>query len=60
MDSKLQVPFICQFHRHALSYEEMIVAQAKLNPVTRRQDRTQRRSIGSWLAMIPAQNQGDA
>src|SRR6184192_824205 len=42
MDSKLQVPFICQFIAMRWSYEEMIVAQAKLNPVTRRQDRTQR------------------
>src|SRR5947207_3873585 len=41
MDSKLQVPFICQFIAMRWSYEEMIVAQAKLNPVTRRQDRTQ-------------------
>src|SRR5256885_14959343 len=42
MDSKLQVPFICQFIAMRWSYEEMIVAQAKLNPVTRRQDRAQR------------------
>src|SRR5947207_6180850 len=42
MDSKLQVPFICEFIGMRWSYEEMIVAQAKLNPVTRRQDRTQR------------------
>src|SRR5213080_3022147 len=42
MDSKLQVPFICQFIAMRWSYEEMIVAQAKLNPVTRRQQRTQR------------------
>src|SRR6266513_2135245 len=42
MDSKLQVPFICQFIAMRWSYEEMIVAQAKLNPVTRRQNRTQR------------------
>jgi hypothetical protein len=42
MDSKLQVPFICQFIAMRWSYEEMIVAQAKLNPITRRQDRTQR------------------
>src|SRR6267143_2174164 len=41
MDSKLQVPFICQFIAMRWSYEEMIVAQAKLNPVTRRQERTQ-------------------
>jgi ABC transport system ATP-binding/permease protein len=42
MDSKLEVPFICQFIAMRWSYEEMIVAQAKLNPITRRQDRTQR------------------
>src|SRR5205809_697298 len=42
MDSKLQVPFICQFIAMRWSYEEMIVAQAKLNPVTHRQERTQR------------------
>ncbi len=42
MDSKLQVPFICQFIPMRWSYEEMIVAQAKLNPLTRRQDRAQR------------------
>ena len=34
MDSKLQVPFICQFIAMRWSYEEMIVAQAKLNPIT--------------------------
>jgi len=42
MDSKLQVPFVCQFIAMRWSYEEMIVAQAKLNPLTRRQDRAQR------------------
>jgi ABC-type Na+ efflux pump permease subunit len=31
MDSRLQVPFICQFIAMRWSYEEMIVAQAKLN-----------------------------
>jgi hypothetical protein len=40
MESKLQVPFVCQFIAMRWSYEEMIVAQAKLNPLTRRQDRT--------------------
>jgi energy-coupling factor transporter ATP-binding protein EcfA2 len=38
-ESKLQVPFVCQFIAMRWSYEEMIVAQAKLNPLTRRQDR---------------------
>jgi hypothetical protein len=42
MDSKLKVPFVCQFIPMRWSYEEMIVAQAKLNPLTRRQERTQR------------------
>jgi hypothetical protein len=42
MDSKLKVPFVCQFIAMRWSYEEMIVAQAKLNPLTRRQERTQR------------------
>src|SRR6184192_529935 len=42
MGSKLEVPFVRQFIAMRWSYEEMIVAQAKLNPLTRRQDRTQR------------------
>jgi len=42
MESKLEVPFVCQFIAMRWSYEEMIVAQAKLNPLTRRQDRAQR------------------
>jgi hypothetical protein len=42
MDSKLQVPFVCQFIPMRWSYEEMIVAQAKLNPLTARQERAQR------------------
>ncbi|CAN5218267.1 hypothetical protein BH20VER2_BH20VER2_05730 [soil metagenome] len=42
MDSKLKVPFVCQFIGMRWSYEVMVVAQAKLNPLTRRQDRTQR------------------
>jgi len=41
VESKLQVPFVCQFIAMRWSYEEMIVAQAKLNPLTRRQDRAQ-------------------
>ena len=41
MDSKLQVPFVCQFVAMRWSYEEIIVAQAKLNPLTRRQERAQ-------------------
>jgi len=42
MDSKLEVPFVCQFIPMRWSYEEMVVAQAKLNPLTARQDRSQR------------------
>src|SRR5213595_2708113 len=42
MGSKLEVPFVCQFIAMRWSYEEMIVAQAKLNPLTRRHDLTQR------------------
>src|SRR5437660_2698990 len=34
MDSKLKVPFICEFIAMRWSYEEMVVAQAKLNPLT--------------------------
>ena len=41
MNSRLQVPFVCQFIAMRWSYEEMVVAQAKLNPLTRRQERTQ-------------------
>ncbi len=42
MDSKMQVPFVCQFIAMRWSYEELVVAQAKLNPLTRRQERAQR------------------
>src|SRR5438477_2649042 len=42
MESKLQVPFVCQFVAMRWSYEEMVLAQAKLNPLTRRQERAQR------------------
>ncbi len=38
MDSRLQVPIICQFIAMRWSYEELVVAQAKLNPLTARQD----------------------
>ena len=46
-ESKLQVPFVCQFIAMRWSYEEMIVAQAKLNPLTRRQERANARFDGS-------------
>ncbi len=39
MDSKLQVPLICQFIAMRWSYEEIVVAQDKLNPLSRRRDR---------------------
>src|SRR6266852_4422526 len=42
MDSKLQVPFVCQFIPMRWSYEEIVVAQSKLNPLTSRQERAQR------------------
>jgi hypothetical protein len=42
MDSKLQVPFISQFIAMRWSYEELVVAQAKLNPLSRRQERVDR------------------
>ena len=42
MDSKLQVPFVCQFVAMRWSYEELVVAQAKLNPLSRRQERVDR------------------
>jgi hypothetical protein len=42
MDSKLQVPFVCQFIAMRWSYEEIVVAQAKLNPLTSRQERADR------------------
>ena len=42
MDSKLQVPLICQFVAMRWSYEELVVAQDKLNPLTSRQDRADR------------------
>jgi ABC-type multidrug transport system ATPase subunit/ABC-type multidrug transport system permease subunit len=42
MDSRLQVPLVCEFVAMRWSYEEMVVAQAKLNPLTRRQDEAQR------------------
>lgn len=36
--SKLKVPFICQFMPLRWSYEGMVIAQSKLNPLTRNQD----------------------
>jgi hypothetical protein len=54
MDSKLQVPFVCQFIAMRWSYEELVVAQAKLNPLTRRQDRADR-EIRRIVGKPPAQ-----
>jgi ABC transport system ATP-binding/permease protein len=34
----VEVPFVCQFIPMRWSYEAMVVAQAKMNPFTRRQD----------------------
>jgi ABC transport system ATP-binding/permease protein len=42
MDSRLQVPFICEFVAMRWSYEELVVAQAKLNPLTKRQEEAQK------------------
>jgi hypothetical protein len=42
MSSRLQVPFVCQFIAMRWSYEEMVVAQGKLNPLTSRQERVNR------------------
>jgi len=36
------VPFVCQFIAMRWSYEELVVAQAKLNPLARRQNRVDR------------------
>jgi len=46
MDSRLQVPFICEFVAMRWSYEELVVAQAKLNPLTKRQDDAQEQIDG--------------
>ena len=46
MNSRLQVPFVCQFIAMRWSYEEMVVAQAKLNPLSMRQERAQKQIDG--------------
>ena len=58
LDSRLQVPFICEFVAMRWSYEEMVVAQAKLNPLTKRQDEAQRQ-IDAIVARHEA-NPGDS
>ena len=50
MDSKLKVPFVCQFIAMRWSYEELVVAQAKLNPLTRRQERVNARDRSKLVA----------
>ncbi len=58
MDSRLQVPFICEFVAMRWSYEELVVAQAKLNPLARRQNDAQRQ-IDAIVARHEA-NPGDS
>ncbi|MEI6561743.1 MAG: ATP-binding cassette domain-containing protein [Verrucomicrobiota bacterium] len=41
-ESSLQVPFLCEFMPMRWSYEAIVVAQYKLNPLTIRQEETQR------------------
>jgi hypothetical protein len=41
-DSSLQVPFLCQFMPMRWSYEALVVAQSKWNPLTSRQDALQK------------------
>lgn len=41
-ESDLQVPFLCEFMPMRWSYEALVVAQAKLNPLTSRQRAIQR------------------
>jgi hypothetical protein len=59
MDSRLQVPFVCQFISMRWSYDVLVVALAKLNPLTRRQERTQREvdRIIAGKAQTPAESQ---
>jgi ABC transport system ATP-binding/permease protein len=40
-ESKLQVPFLCEFMPMRWSYEAVVVAQSKLNPLTTRQENVQ-------------------
>jgi hypothetical protein len=40
-DTEVQVPLICEFIPMRWSYEALVVAQGKLNPLTSRQDRIQ-------------------
>jgi ABC-type multidrug transport system ATPase subunit len=40
-DTEVQVPFICEFIPMRWSYEALVVAQGKLNPLTSRQEKIQ-------------------
>jgi len=55
--SSLQVPLICEFMPSRWAYEAMIVAQAKLNPLTSRQERAQREidALVGTKQLTPAQ-----
>lgn len=57
-ESDLQVPFICQFMPMRWSYEALVVAQAKLNPLTKRQETIQREidALVDLPDRTPAQN----
>lgn len=58
-DKEVQVPLICEFIPMRWSYEALVVAQAKLNPLTSRQDKIQ--SLIDQLVQVddrtPAQDQ---
>ena len=56
--SKLQVPLICQFMPMRWSYEGLVVAQAKLNPLTGRQERLQEKIQALADRDEELQNQG--
>ena len=49
----MQVPLICEFIPMRWSYEALVVAQAKLNPLTSRQDKIQAQ-IDKLVAGRPA------
>lgn len=57
-ESELKVPFICQFMPMRWSYEALVVSQAKLNPLTSRQEQIQQ-EIDRLIALkerLPAHN----
>jgi hypothetical protein len=57
-DSRLQVPLISRFVATHYTYEALIVAQAKLNPLASRQDRIQRQ-IDALVATRPRTSADD-